>query len=69
MFHGFDSIMDPPRYRPLPDDWLIGLTDVVRSTQAIDDGRYKAVNIAGASVIAALTNALQGAHLPVRIRR
>ena len=64
IFDGFDSIMDPARYRPLPDDWLIGLTDVVRSTQAIEDGRYKAVNTAGASVIAAVGNALQGRRFP-----
>src|SRR6478672_10365365 len=64
VFHAFDNIMDPQRYRPLPDDWLIGLTDVVRSTQAIESGHYKAVNVAGASVIAALTNGLKGRIFP-----
>jgi hypothetical protein len=56
--------MDPARYQPLPDDWLIGLTDVVHSTRAIEAGRYKAVNTAGASVIAAVTNALEGRSFP-----
>ncbi len=64
LFEGFDRIMDPERYQPLPDGWLIGLTDVVRSTQAIEGGRYKAVNTAGASVIAAVSNALQGRSFP-----
>ena len=64
IFEGFASIMDPTRYRPLPDDWLIGLTDVVSSTQAIEGGRYKAVNTAGASVIAAISNALHGRKFP-----
>jgi len=64
IFEGFANIMDPARYRPLPGDWLIGLTDVVSSTQAIEDGRYKAVNTAGASVIAAVTNALKGRKFP-----
>jgi hypothetical protein len=64
IFEGFENIMDPARYQPLPDDWLIGLTDVVRSTQAIEGGRYKAVNTAGASVIAAIGNALQGRPFP-----
>jgi len=64
VFEGFANIMDPARYRQLPDDWLIGLTDVVSSTQAIADGRYKAVNTAGASVISAVTNALQGRMFP-----
>jgi hypothetical protein len=64
VFEGFAGILDPAHYRPLPDDWLIGLTDVVGSTQAISDGRYKAVNTAGASVIAAVGNALHGRKFP-----
>jgi hypothetical protein len=64
IFDGFASIMDPARYQPLPDDWLIGLTDVTSSTQAIEAGRYKAVNTAGASVIAAISNALKGRKFP-----
>ena len=64
IFDGFANIMDPARYRPLPGDWLIGLTDVVSSTQAIADGHYKAVNTAGASVIAAVSNALAGRKFP-----
>jgi hypothetical protein len=64
VFEGFASIMDPARYRALPDDWLIGLTDVVNSTQAIAAGRYKSVNTAGAAVISALSNALPGRKFP-----
>jgi hypothetical protein len=64
IFEGFASIMDPARYRPLPDDWLIGLTDIVSSTKAIGAGRYKAVNTAGAAVIAATSNALAGRKFP-----
>ena len=43
VFTDFAGIMDPARYRSLPDGWLIALTDVEHSTQAIEDGRYKAV--------------------------
>ncbi len=64
VFDGFASVMDPARYRALPDDWLIGLTDVAGSTEAIVDGRYKAVNFAGAAVIAALSNAFAGREFP-----
>ncbi|WP_201838417.1 DUF3095 family protein [Microvirga zambiensis] len=53
----FARVLDPSIYEPLPDDWLIGITDVVDSTCAINEGRYKDVNYAGASVIAALGNA------------
>jgi len=64
VFEGFDGVLDPARYRPLPDGWLIGLTDVERSTEAIAVGRYKAVNTAGASVIAAVTHALSRRPFP-----
>jgi hypothetical protein len=43
---------------------VIGNADVIGSTQAKAAGRGKAVNIAGASVIAAVTNALEGEEIP-----
>lgn len=56
--------MDPALYSPLPEGWSIGIADVVESTKAIAEARYKAVNMAGAAVIAALTNALDGREFP-----
>ena len=64
VFRGFDRLMDPALYSPLPDDWVVGVADVVESTKAIANQRYKAVNMAGASVIAAVTNALDGREFP-----
>src|SRR6202451_3883540 len=64
VFRGFASLMDPALYSPLPDDWSIGVADIVESTKAIAEARYKAVNMAGASVIAAVTNALDGREFP-----
>jgi len=64
VFRGFSSLMDPALYSPLPDDWSIGIADIVESTKAIAQARYKAVNMAGASVIAAVTNALAGREFP-----
>src|ERR1700675_3706032 len=64
VFRGFSSLMDPALYLPLPDDWSIGVADIVESTKAIAEARYKAVNMAGASVIAAVTNALEGREFP-----
>ncbi len=58
VFRGFPRIMDETLYRPLPEGWVIGTTDVVGSTLAIRVNRYKAVSMAGAAVIAALANAL-----------
>jgi hypothetical protein len=45
-------------YHPLPNGWLVGFSDVVASTQAVAQGRYKTVNMVGAGVIAAVSNAL-----------
>jgi hypothetical protein len=61
VFTQFDQITDVKLYVPLPDDWVLGLADVVSSTAAIAAGGYKSVNMAGASVIAAVANAL-GSH-------
>jgi hypothetical protein len=64
VFRGFGSLMDPALYSALPDDWSIGVADIVESTKAIAQARYKAVNMAGAAVIAAVTNALEGREFP-----
>ncbi|MDO9057521.1 MAG: DUF3095 domain-containing protein [Bradyrhizobium sp.] len=64
VFRGFASLMDPALYSALPDDWSIGVADIVESTRAIAEARYKAVNMAGASVIAAVANALEGREFP-----
>src|SRR5579872_6751827 len=64
VFRGFGRLMDPALYVPLPPDWSIGVADIVESTKAIAQARYKAVNMAGAAVIAAVTNALEGREFP-----
>jgi len=64
VFHDFSRLMDPALYAPLPDDWIVGVADIVDSTGAIANQRYKTVNMAGAAVIAAVTNALEGRDFP-----
>ena len=64
VFRDFTRVLDPALYKPLPDDWVIGVADVVHSTTAIHEHRYKAVNMAGAAVIVAVTNALEGRDFP-----
>ena len=59
-FEVFADVTDPRHYRCLPADWFLGVADIVDSTQAIAEGRYRAVNTVGAAVIAAITNALDG---------
>jgi hypothetical protein len=64
VFRGFANVVDQERYQPLPGDWLIGMADVVDSTKAVQAKRYKAVNMAGAAVIVAITNALAQREFP-----
>lgn len=64
VFRGFARVADRERYLPLPNDWLIGLADVTDSTKAVQEKRYKAVNMAGAAVIVAMTNALRHQEFP-----
>ncbi|MCB1490774.1 MAG: DUF3095 family protein, partial [Rhodobiaceae bacterium] len=63
-FSTFSQVVEPSVYTPLPDDWLVGMTDVEDSTGAIAAGRYKAVNMAGAAAISAVMNALDHAPFP-----
>ena len=60
----FTRVVDPSLYRALPDDWQVGVSDVVNSRDAIAAGRYRAVNMAGAAAISALTNAFAGKAFP-----
>ena len=63
-FTRFADVGDAALYAPLPEGWRVGVTDVVQSTAAIGEGRYKAVNIAGAAAISALMNALDTRDFP-----
>ncbi len=63
-YRKFSSILDRSIYEPLPDDWIIGLTDVVGSTVAIQEGRYKDVNFLGVSIIAAVGNTIGSFDFP-----
>src|SRR3954463_4869716 len=64
LFHDFTEVMDPSLFSPLPGDWVVGVADVGQSTKAIAETRYKAVNMAGAAVIVAVTNALHDRDFP-----
>ncbi|HST94115.1 MAG TPA: DUF3095 domain-containing protein, partial [Microvirga sp.] len=64
VFDHFSRLTEPRLYTPVPDDWVLGLSDIVHSTSAIGAGRYKEVNTAAASVIAAVANALGDSDFP-----
>lgn len=60
----FDEAFDVDSFVALPDDWLVAVTDVTASREAISAGRYKAVNMAGVAMISAVMNALGGQDIP-----
>ncbi|MFZ0095562.1 MAG: DUF3095 domain-containing protein [Pseudolabrys sp.] len=64
VFRDFTQVADDDCFRPLPGDWMVGVADVRQSTKAIRENRYKAVNMAGAAVIASIANALKGRDFP-----
>ncbi|KAJ01938.1 DUF3095 domain-containing protein [Sulfitobacter mediterraneus] len=60
----FAALSDTENYTSLPEDWWVGTSDIVGSTQAAAAGKYKTVNMVGAAVISAQINAHGGAAFP-----
>ena len=60
----FSDLTHADAYQQLPADWWIVISDIAASTQAIEAGRYKDVNLLGAAWIAALKNALATCDFP-----
>ena len=48
-FYDFAEFVELDAYAPVPDDWIVMIADVRGSTRAIEEGRYKDVNMVGAS--------------------
>ena len=63
-FTEFERFADFDAYAPVPDDWVVLAGDIEGSTQAIADGRYKAVNMVGAAVITAVLNVCREVDVP-----
>lgn len=58
------GVSDFSNYFDAPEDWVIFLTDVRGSTEAIQKGRYKDVNLIGVSGISAVKNACGTLEIP-----
>ena len=56
VFSDFMGVADKRNYYDASDDWLVVVSDIKGSTKAIENGRYKDVNILGASSIIAALN-------------
>jgi len=63
-FEQFEAVTDLARYTPVPQDWLVVIADIRGSTPAIAAGRYKDVNMVGASCITAALNVTGGIEIP-----
>ncbi|WP_061247846.1 DUF3095 domain-containing protein [Leptospira alstonii] len=60
----FTDIIEPSNYFTVPDDWNLIITDVVNSTDAIRNGHYKDVNIAGCITAMAVSNLMRDMDYP-----
>lgn len=60
----FESIFNPSFYQNVPESWTLYQTDVRGSTQAIESGLYRSVNMVGAASIAIASNVLNTSEFP-----
>ena len=63
-FDKFSEVLESKHYTPVPDDWLIVVTDVKGSTKAIEAGRYRDINLVGAACLIAIKNAFPDDDFP-----
>lgn len=60
----FDEAIEGRFDHPLPADWWIVVTDIVNSTIAVSEGRYKDVNTIGGALIMAAINLDRSIEIP-----
>lgn len=60
----FFDASNQENFHPLPNDWYVAVTDIVNSTDAISNNRYKSVNILGASPIVGIMNVTDRDTIP-----
>lgn len=63
-FDDFSSVHDLRLFTPAPDDWAVVIADIRGSTKAIEEGRYKDVNMIGAACITAVLNVMGEIDIP-----
>lgn len=63
-FDKFEELCHPEHYQELSDEWWVIVTDIQGSTKAIQEGRYKDVNLIGAASIMAILNAVRPYEIP-----
>jgi len=63
-FMEFTGVAELANYTVAPDDWHVIIADVKGSTLAIEEGRYKEVNMIGAACINAVLNVTERGRIP-----
>ena len=63
-FSHFNDLVHDEHYHQVPADWWVVITDVMGSTQAVQEGRYKDVNTIGAATLVALRIAIPDISIP-----
>ena len=63
-FSDFVEVTDPDKFWTLPEDWSVVVADVSNSSDAVNRGEMKAVNIIGVSVITSIRNAVAPIDIP-----
>ncbi|MFU8788089.1 MAG: DUF3095 domain-containing protein [Methylobacter sp.] len=64
VFTDFKGINEAAYFHKVPENWWLIIADIVNSTAAIEQDRYKDVNTIGAAVVAAAQNALSKQDIP-----
>ena len=60
----FMGVVSSEVFHPAPHDWIVVVADIRSSTQAVEEGRYKQVNMVGGCVVCAAINATLGCKIP-----
>lgn len=63
-FKDFSELSTNQNFHSVPESWYVIITDVRGSTKAIQEGRYKQVNIIGASCISSAVNVMRFYEFP-----
>ncbi len=60
----FNQVVEVQHYKTLPESWFVVITDIKNSTAAIQNGRYKEVNLLGVAPLIGILNETDSALIP-----
>ena len=58
------EIGSPTAYKDIPDGWWVLMTDIKGSTKAVQEGKYKQINMLGVFAIISFKNVLKTERFP-----